>query len=259
MYVSIDIVVVNYHSPADLDDFIGSLERFPVRADASLVIVEVDTEPYLHTFTWNGKPGRTVGVEGNIGYAQACNYAASLGNREFLAFFNADTVLTKGAIDLCHDALQTRPECAILGPCQVDSINRIRHAGIFGTLEAPVHRGWDELNHGQYNDVREAVTVSGSAYFVRRSAWAELTDCPLYREIAPDAQGAFLPTPHYYEETWASYHAHAHSLQVLYYGYVTIVHKWHGASPIGGFADQLMPKSREIFRRACEHHGIPHD
>jgi GT2 family glycosyltransferase len=259
MVVSIDIVVVNYHSPNDLDEFIESLERFPVQADASLTIMEVDTEPYVHDFVWNGKPGRTVGVEGNIGYARACNQGAALGQRDIIALFNADVVLSKGAIDLCHDAFQKHPDWAILGPCQVDNGNRIRHAGIFGTLDAPVHRGWNENNHGQYHDVRDAVTVSGSAYFIRRSVWDELTSCPLYRDVAPDADGAFLPTSHYYEETWCSYHAHAHSHKVLYYGYVTIVHKWHRASLVGGWAEQQMPASREYFRKACDYHAIPHD
>jgi GT2 family glycosyltransferase len=259
MFVSIDIVVVNYHTPKDLDDFIESLERFPVRADASLTIMEVDAEPYVHTFSWQGKPGKTVGVQGNIGYARACNHAASLGHRDVIAFFNADIVLTKGAIDLCHDALQGRPDWAVLGPCQVDNVGRIKHAGIFGTHASPVHRGWNEPNRRQYNDVRDAITVSGSAYFIRRTAWKELSDCPIYRDIAPDAEGAFLPTQHYYEETWASYHAHAHDLQVVYYGYVTIVHKWHGASQLGGWAEKQMPISRQMFRRACKLHGIAHD
>lgn len=257
--MSIDIVVVSYHTPADLEEFVDSLERFPIRPDASLTIVEVDTEEYHHNFTWDDKPGRTLGVEGNIGYAQACNYGANFGKRDFIAFFNADVILTKNAINLCHDALRANTDWAILGPCQVDNGNRIRHAGIFGSLEAPIHRGWNETNRGQFRDVRDAVTVSGSAYFIRRSVWDELTACPLYRDIAPDAQGAFLPTRHYYEETFCSYHAHAHDYRVVYYGYVTIVHKWHQASPIGGFAEQQFPISREYFRKACNHHGIAHD
>jgi GT2 family glycosyltransferase len=259
MHVSIDIVVVNYHSPADLNEFVESLERFPVRADASLTIVDVDVDPYLRFFEWGGKPGRTIGLRGNVGYARACNYGAAIGARDHIALFNADVVLTKGAIDLCHDALQNQPDWAILGPCQVDNGNRIRHAGIFGTLDAPVHRGWNENNHGQYNDVRDAVTVSGSAYFVRRSVWDELTGCSLYRDVAPEAQGAFLPTSHYFEETWCSYHAQTHGHRVVYYGYVTIVHKWHRASPVGGWAEQQMPISRSYFREACDHHGILHD
>jgi hypothetical protein len=107
--------------------------------------------------------------------------------------------------------------------------------------------------------VVEAVTVSGSAFFVKRSVWRELTYCPLFTDVVPDAVGAMLPTPHYYEETWVSWHAWGHGYKVVYYGPVVVGHKWHRASPIGGFADQVMAVSREMFRAACDHHGLSHD
>lgn len=257
--MAIDIVVVNYHTQPDLDELIQSLEDHPIRTDASLTVIDVDTGPYRHDFAWNGHTGRTIGVRGNIGYGRACNFGATWGGRDIIAFLNADVVATRNSIDHCHDALRDNPDWAILGPLQVDQHNRVRHAGIFGTHDAPVHRGWNETNRGQFNDVKDAITVSGAAYFIRRSVWKQLTRCPLYRDVTSRALGAFLPTSHYYEETWCSYHAHAHGHRVVYYGYTSMVHKWHQASPVGGWADQQMPISREYFRKACQHHGIEHD
>lgn len=256
----LDIVVVNFHTPEDLEQCIDSLEKDPPVTDSTLTIVEVDDEDYIHNFTWgDGYSGRTIGVSGNIGYARACNLAAYDTQSSVIAFFNADVVFRPGVLDRCYAAIHQNPSWGALGPRQVDERNLIRHAGIFGQLEAPRHRGWNELDTGQYNDVRRAITVSGSAYFVRRRAWRELTDCPLFREIAPDALGAFLPTPHYYEETWCSYHLQAHGFEVVYYGPDALIHKWHRASPVGGHADQQFEVSRAMFQAACEHHGIPHD
>lgn len=257
----VDIVVTNYHTPEDLEQFLDSLEKYPPRIDATLTIVEVDAgEDYVHDFTWgDDRPGRTIGTALNIGYARACNHAAFTSTGNVLAFFNADIVLAPRAIDECVAALQSERQWAILGPRQVDRAGLIRHAGIFGTRAAPAHRGWNERDRGQYNDVREAVTVSGSAYFIKRDAWNALTDCPLYRDIAPDVEGAFLPTAHYYEETFCSYHAATHGYKIVYFGPTQIIHQWHRASTIGGWADKQMPVSREYFRAACEHHSIPHD
>jgi hypothetical protein len=213
--VSIDLVVVNYHTPQDLDAFMASLNRFPPSGDATLTIVDVEStclEPA--EIEWAKGSARRIAVADNVGYARACNLAARGGTGT---------------------------------------------AGIFGTNAAPVHRGWNEIHRGQYLDVSDAVTVSGSAYFVKRTVWEELANCSLYREVAPDAAGAFLPTPHYYEETWASYHCREHGYRVIYYGPITMVHKWHQASPVGGWAEQQMPASRELFRRACVHHGIACD
>lgn len=254
-----DIVVVNYKTPDDLRKFWDSLQRYPPTVRSTLTVVDVESDVVHTGRPWHWGDSTIISVPDNIGYARACNLAANGGDHDVIAFFNADIEITPGSLTACYRALIDNADWAVLGPCQVDLRNRIRHAGIFGTLETPMHRGWNDVNRGQYGDIRDAVSVSGSAYFIKRTVWDELTSCPLYRQIAPDSMGAFLPTPHYYEETWASYHAKAHGHRVIYYGQATLVHKWHRASPIGGWAERQMPISRRIFREACDAHGIAHD
>ncbi len=255
--MSLDLAVVNYHTPGDLRAFLASLDRYPPTVDATLTIVDVETDQTQPTVDWARGSARRFTANDNIGYARACNLAAEDGASDVLALFNADVEITPGSLDACHDALVAHDDWGALGPCQVDHHNRIRHAGIFGTNTAPVHRGWHDVNRGQYTDVLEAVTVSGSAYFVKRQVWDELTECPLYRGVAPEATGAFLPTPHYYEETYCSLHCRQHGYKVMYFGAATMIHKWHQASRVGGWAEQQMPLSKQIFRRACWYHGIP--
>lgn len=258
--MSLDIVVVNYHTPHDLDAFIASVNRFPPIGPASLTVVDVDAgEDTTTPFEWAGGTGQWLTVADNIGYARACNLAAHQGRHAVIGLFNADVEVTEFSLDFCQAALIAENTWGALGPCQVDLRNRIRHAGIFGTNSSPVHRGWSEIHRNQYCDIREAVTVSGSAYFIKREVWSKLTDCELYQEVAPGAVGAFLPTDHYYEETFCSYHCRDHGYNVMYYGPITMIHKWHQASPVGGWAEQQMPASREYFRKSCAHHGIPCD
>ena len=256
--MTIDLIVVNYQTPQDLDTCLHSLNHYGSTMDATLTVVDVGTEDHESPLSWAGGSGTLIGVKNNIGYGRACNLAASRGHAEIIGCFNADIEFTPDLPD-CHDVFSRHPDWAILGPRQIDGQSRIRHAGIFGTHASPVHRGWNEPDINQYRDVRDAVTVSGSAYFIRRDVWDQLTTCPLYRAVAPDALGAFLPTPHYYDETWASYHAAAHGHRIIYYGLATLIHQWHRASPVGGWADQQMPVSRDYFRTACDHHGISHD
>lgn len=256
----LDIVVVNYHTPSDLDAFLVSLNRFPPSGPAELTVVDVDAgEDKTTPFEWAGGTGRRLAVAGNIGYGRACNLAAQDGEGDVIALFNADVEVTEHSLDFCGAALVADDAWGALGPCQVDLRNRIRHAGIFGTNCSPVHRGWNEIHRNQYCDIREAITISGSAYFIKRKVWRELTDCALYQESAPGALGAFLPTEHYFEETFCSYQCREHGYKVMYYGPVTMIHKWHQASPVGGWAEQQMPISREYFRKACANHGIACD
>jgi GT2 family glycosyltransferase len=256
--VTIDLVVVNYHTPGDLSACVASIERHAAM-DYTLTVVDVEAGrdgplPRLPS-TANYVPTRE-----NVGYGQACNIGATYGTSDLVAFFNADVELTPNALRACCDALAEHPEWAILGPRQVDGQGRIRHAGVFGTNRSPHLRGWNSSGRGDaFTDVDEAVSVAGSAYFVRRHVLDSLAACPRFRAIAPDAKGAFLPTPHYYEETWVSYHARAHGWSVVYFGQATLIHQWHRASPIGGHADQAAPRSRSLFRAACQHHDIACD
>jgi GT2 family glycosyltransferase len=258
----LDIVVCNYRTAADLHDFLNSLVDATPQRDWNLTVVNV--APHDNDFTigeWATDVlcAQHLSFADNIGYGRACNAGALKGRHELLAFFNADVTLNVSALEDCCRALEQNPEWGVLGPRQVDEQGYLTHAGIFGTDARPAHRAWKQPDGGHYGDVKEAVTVSGAAYFTRRGLWNELANCQFFRKVAPDAEGAFLPTRHYWNETYTSYHARAHGWKVMYYGPVCIVHKWHRASPVGGRVDQNVEDDRQFFRLACELHGMEHD
>lgn len=261
--VTLDVVVTNYQTPGDLDQFLDSYAEFPPEVTGGLWVVLVDPTPADQKVVdkWLPVLGfEVITFSYNCGYAAACNAAGAQGTSDVVAFFNADVILTAGALTECVGQLMNNSQWGILGPRQVDLANRLTAGGIFGTSTVPRHRGWMALDSNQYSDIRtDAVTVSGSALFVKRTVWNELIQCPEYQMAAPDALGAFLPTPHYYEETFMCYHARAHDHKCVFYGPVGIVHKWHQASPHGGWADEQLNKSQVIFREACRLHDIPCD
>lgn len=265
--MSLDAVVVDYKTPWDLAAFLASYASYPP-TDGKLWVVLVSPDgdsleaDLALTTSWAGVLDFEVIVfEDNVGYAKACNTAAQRGTGDVIAFFNADVVLTEGALDECATALRLFPRWGILGPRQVDNVNRITAGGVFGPPTLPAQRSWLATDVGQCSDIRDdALTVSGAAYFIQRDLWQSLTDCELYNQVVDHPEGAFLPTPHYYEETWCSYHARAHGAQVVFYGPVKIIHKWHQASEPGGWADQQMHVSRRLFQYACDQHNyIPHE
>lgn len=198
----------------------------------------------------------------NIGYARACNDVAEKGSAPIVALLNADVWFTYGQLKRIQKSFDQNEAIAILGPKQRDEAGRIVHAGIFGSNEQPKHRGWKQLDLSDelYRDQVEAVTISGSAYFIRRNIWQELTQCKIYQQIAPGATGAFLPTPHYYEETFCSYHARAHEHKIFYDGNISIGHSWHASHDIGSRVDkEFFSSSQRSFRAACAVHNIPCD
>lgn len=245
------VIVINYRTPEMLERFIASY--CATAYDTQLIVVDVMPQRPL-----SDVPGRYLIMKENNGYAAACNHAATWAVGDVLAFFNADVQLLPGTIDKTSTALLTNNDWGVAGPLQYSSAGSVTHAGIFGTLDHPRHRAWQQPVADEFRDVQEAVTVSGSAYFVKRACWTDLMMCPTWRSMYPDIEGAFLPTFLYYEETFLSYHAISHDWKVMYYGLAECIHEWHDT--ISRYGDRSCVRdSRDEFRKACDTHGIAHD
>ena len=259
----IDLCVVNFNTKPLLARLLDVLHEDDDGVSWKLYVA--DNGSTDGTFDWlhaNFERYRieTVIYGTNVGYATACNTLAAIGDSPFIGLLNADVWLktedVKGIIRTFNEV----EEAAIVGPKQRDERGFVRHGGVFGSNTKPTFDGrWAKFDptDALYRDREEALSVSGSAYFVRRSVWEALTNDPDYQRVAPGAQGAFLPTPHYYEETWCSYFARHRGYKVFYDGTVSIGHSWHRSSPVKGETDAIvMPKSRRMFRAACDQVGI---
>lgn len=264
MRPGVDVVVVSYHTPLLLDKFLLSHSKWsPNQSSLYVRVNDPSPDDFDVIDSWGDMiDGAWLGE--NWGYARSVNSLAARGDREAIAIFNADVELLESAVRDCFCALMENEDWGVLGPQQRNSKGKMTHAGIFGTNESPSLRGFMRRPLPEYDEVSEAVSVSGSAYFIKRSVWDELSTCPLYQGFCEakglTADGAFLPTQHYYEETYCSYHAREHGHKVMYYGPSCLLHEWHQSSKQGAKeTDGQIPVARQLFREACDHHGIRHD
>jgi glycosyltransferase involved in cell wall biosynthesis len=266
----IDLCVINYNTRALLERLLDTLHSDIDTVPKSWELHIADNGSSDDTVDWlvqngaNYKITNAVSNE-NIGYSAACNQLALNSSSDIIALLNADVWFTSNDIFHINKIFEDNPDIHILGPKQRDENGFITHAGIVGSNVKPAHRGWRQHDPDDllYRDRIDCVTISGSAYFIRREVWNSMTNNPQYRELYPDAIGAFLPTPHYYEETWCSYFARHLGYRLVYDGSVSIGHSWHASSPKPGQgyseADSKFPISREIFRKACDYIGIERD
>jgi GT2 family glycosyltransferase len=254
--MAVDVVVVNYRTYGDLERFCDSWLEAKFEG-CTLTVVDVEGAARLgDEVRSHHQIDHWINTEENCGYARACNFGAAHGTNDVILLANADTLLTPALWD-CYLALRSHADWGVLGPRQVDDRGAITAGGIFGTDTNIGQRGWQELDRGQYSDVRDdAKSVSGSLYFIKRALWEELTECEVMQKAYPDIRGAFIPTPHYYEETCCSYHARAHGYKIVYYGPVQMTHLWHRASPHGGKADSHVETSKAMMREFCRMHNI---
>lgn len=270
----IDLCVVNHNTRPQLQRFLDTLHsdiKSPNGAltkNWNLFITDNDSSDDFIPWIRHNEEQYSIDrlfLRPNIGYSAAINMMASKSNSEIIGILNGDVWMSSQDCRDIQNIFNENPDIDILGPKQRDENGFITHAGIIGANTAPKHRGWREHDPDDvlYRDRIPCVTVSGSAYFIRRTVWNALTYYPKYQEMFPGATGAFLPTPHYYEETWCSYFARHLGYSVVYDGSVSIGHSWHASTPKPGQgvsqADRYFPISREIFRKACDYIGIERD
>jgi len=263
--MTVDLLVVSYNTKDKLKRFLDTIHKDYEEGIWKLYIAENDSQD--GTQEWLIENAEDYIIEEirynrNIGYAGAINDLAFRSNSEFLCALNADTWFSTHHVIEAMESFRQLPNAAIIGPKQMDEQNRIRHGGIFWDgIGNPIHRAWGKYDpHDQYiNDLQQCWTVSGSIYYVRRSAWDRMTSYPPYRELFPDVKGAFLPTPHYFEETFCSQLAHHLGYEVWYDGRVeTAGHSWHASNNPGDNNDNWSI-SRGLYIETCNRLGIPHE
>jgi GT2 family glycosyltransferase len=260
----IDLCVINYNTRPLLQRFLNHLHSDYQENVWNLYIADNgssdDSREWLSKNYSRYNISNFIANE-NIGYSAAANSLAAMGSSDVIAILNADVWMRTIDVSDMQDFFNDNMDVHISGPKQRDEDGYITHAGIVGSNIKPEMRGWKKHDPGDnmYRDVVDCVTVSGSAYFIRRNVWDSMTNNSEYQKIVPGAIGAFLPTPHYYEETWCSYFARHLGYNIRYNGNVSIGHSWHKSSPIGGHADRNFPISQKLFRDACDYFNIERD
>lgn len=260
----IDLVAVAYRAPQETARFLRSLEV--VEVPFTITVVENNSpEPDVRSILEMAWPqveqiptcvgARLVFNGDNVGYARACNQGASHGTAPVIALLNCDTEWRDGVGERILRTFGQQRKAGVIGPKTTDLKGRLTHSGITKDLSGrDNHRHWMAHDLGQADDVIDVPTVSGATYFILRELWNELTTCPVYQNVAPDARGAFLPTKHYFEETFCSYHAQAHGWRVVYDGGAHMIHEWNKSDP--RTSSSLWNESRDYFLSACSAHGI---
>lgn len=266
----IDICVVSYRTPNELDRFIDSHQKYASESRLFIKVNDPDEQDHKVIKRWQESFDFHVTFGPNNGYARSVNLLVSQGINEVVGIFNADVVLTENSVQECSTALMSRPDWGVLGPRQVDDQNRLTAAGIFGTGDNPQHRAWKARDNGQCSDIRDdAVTIAGSAYFIKRDVWNELANYPPYVSFLeskgfditnPEVHGGFLSgCSHFWEETFASYLTRHLGYKVVYYGPMALIHYWSRSGQTELNTPTKIKESRQFFRDACGALGILHD
>lgn len=267
--MKVDLLCINYNTQVLLSRLIKTLNSDYEPGVWTLSIADngsTDGSPewldYLDQAKWHVKQ---ILWNKNIGYAKAINDLASKTDSDILCAVNADTWFTTKHVKDMIDCFERNPNIAIAGPKQLDEARMIRHAGIMwdgSNKKHPQHRGWAMYDQHDklFKDLVRCWTISGSIYYVRRSVWNEMAIHPDYKSLYPEAKGAFLPTNHYFEETFCSQWAQKLGYEVWYNGLAeTTGHTWGGSLNPHQASRKYFNESRSMYIETCNKLGIKHE
>lgn len=263
--MTVDLLVVNYNTPHLLERMLDVLHSDYEPGVWKLYLA--DNGSTDNSVEWIINNAERYQIEEvrfnqNIGYAGAINDLAYRSKSEILCALNSDVWFTTEHVKQAAHSMATLPNVGVLGVKQMDEESRIRHGGIFWDgVTNPAHRAWARYDPEDRlcKDAQRCWTVSGSIYYVDRSVWNRIATHPKYRELYPNVKGAFLPTPHYFEETFCSQMAHHLGYDVWYDGRIeTAGHTWHASNAVGDNNGHFA-HSRQLYIDACNYIGIPHE
>jgi len=114
--MEISIIIVNWHSSADLQQCLESLRRFAPRVAYEVIVVDAGSFDGCAAMLAQHFPDvRFVQCPTNRGFAGSNNLGAAVATGSALLFLNPDTILTEAAIDHLHQTLQTQPDAGAVG------------------------------------------------------------------------------------------------------------------------------------------------
>lgn len=170
--MTVSAIVITYRQIELTLAALGSLDRQTVPVD-EMIVVDNDPERSAAQPLRAAHPGIVVLEEDNIGYAPACNRAASVASGDWLFFLNPDAEAAPDCLERLLDVAERHPESGVVTPQVLLPDGRI-NAG-----ENQIHLtgiAWC----GGYGDPpedgpeRPAFITTGAAMLVRRELYERL-------------------------------------------------------------------------------------
>lgn len=177
MNPSISIIIVTYNSVSHLAACCAALRAIRYEPAPQIVVVDNASRDGSATLVRQMLPeALLLPQEVNLGFSggMQCGVAASSG--EYLVLLNPDTIVDPGWLTGLVSML-AQPRCGIAGSKILDVQGKtILHAG--GLISRPEllasHRGYSEIDRGQYEQSVVAPFVTGASLALRRELWDQL-------------------------------------------------------------------------------------
>ncbi|MBR3942957.1 MAG: glycosyltransferase family 2 protein [Clostridia bacterium] len=255
--MQLSIIIVNYNTKDLLLDCICSIHQNPPAGDYEILVAdnnsvdgsEVCADMDKVTFLPMGE---------NLGFSKANNKALARAKGEYILFLNPDTLILKGTLDMCIDALAENPEYGCAG-CRVLMEN--------GKLDLACRRGFPTLKNSLFkftglDKLFKTRFFAGYNLLYMPEDGVYPIDCivgafMLFPKTVLDKIGGFDERFFMYgEDVDLSYRVHLAGFKTLYNGTCSIIHKKRASSKKSKVAKQAFYESMWLYYE--KHHAQNH-
>ena len=215
MKIEVSIITINYNG---LGDTCALIETIPFKENMEVIVVDNASKNLeADTIVQHCPHVKVIKSERNLGYAGGNNLGIQAAQGKYLFLINNDTIFQEFNILALIDRLESSPTIGIVCPKIrfAWANNPIQFAGYSKLSRITVRNhaiGFNEENHGQYDNAHPTPYAHGAAMLIRRDAIEKVG-------LMPECY--FL----YYEELdWSMMFARA-GYQIWYEPKCTIFHK----------------------------------
>lgn len=235
-----DIIIVNYNTKKLLAGCIESIrEHTGSPADYRLWVVDNGSTDGSVAYLRSLRGVNPIFNRQNLGYAKACNQGMAAGCGQYIILMNSDLITTPGWLPPLLKTLRA-PEVAVVGPRLVSPDGFLVGAGVVGTNEQPVIRGWGEPDRPDlYNEPTECISLCGACLGLKR-------------ELLPVLGYFDEHYFHYFEETDYCYNARWHGFKVVYTPESKLIHYVNGSCRNRRLLNQYYIRSKAYFDQKWE-------
>lgn len=214
----VSIITVNYNGVSYTTDMLNSLQKISY-SEIEIIVVDnnskEDPSPLLSSF-----PSiKLIRSKENLGFAGGNNLGIAEASGKYVLFLNNDTEVHPHALEPLVETLESNPQIGAVSPKILFYNSRdkstLQYAGSTGINPYTIRGekiGSFEMDHGQYNDIRETSLGHGAAMMVPME---------IIRKVGLIPDIYFL----YYEEHDWFEMIKRDGFKVFYVGTSTIFHK----------------------------------
>jgi len=185
---AVDVVIVTYNSADHIVDCLDSLlPQLPDDGSTVIVVDNASSDGSADLVATRYPQLHLVRSAENLGFARACNLAATRSSAAHVLLLNPDTVVHPGCIDALLEISERRPEAGIYGGRSFDRAGELDPKSAWGTptlwslfctasglsTAMPDHELFNPEGMGDWarDDERTVGAVTGCLLLARRDVW----------------------------------------------------------------------------------------